>query len=401
MNLSILSGVIGDSPTLKLNAKAAELKKKGEPIVHLGGGEPIELAPKGSVEAMLAKVQSGKIKYSPATGLPELKSAVCEYTKEQYGKEITNANVIITGGAKQAIYNFLLCAVNPGDEVIFPAPYWVSYPEMVRLVGGTPVVVKPAQGIKVSLEEIKAAITPKTKAIMFNSPNNPSGILFEAEFIKNLVELCEEKNIWLMTDDIYHQLVFGGKKAPSPYAYAKNPDNIVTINGVSKLFGLTGLRIGWAVSTNTEMIKAMGRMQAQTTSCTSDLSQVGALAALQKDKDFIKNLQKTLETNRDILLKELSQIPNIKANVSDGTFYCLVDFSYYNKSSLDMSAFLLDKVLVATMPSAPFGVDGYLRISYCAGKENIVEGIKRIKWALDKNATGELKIGNKIIKKEW
>jgi len=401
MQLSNLSKIIGDSPTLKLNAKAAALKKAGEPIVHLGGGEPVELAPKGAVEAMLKKVQSGKIKYSPASGLPELKEAVCEYTKEQYGKEITKENVIITGGAKQAIYNFLLCAVNPGDEVVFSAPYWVSYPEMVKLVGGVPVVVRPKEGIKVTIEEIKTAITPKTKAIMFNSPNNPSGVLFEAEFIKDLVELCEEKNIWLMTDDIYHQLVFGGKKAPSPYAYAKNPDNIVVINGVSKLYGLTGLRIGWGVSTNTEMIKAMGRMQAQTTSCTSDLSQVGALAALKEDKDFIKTLQKTLETNRDILINELKQIPNIKINISDGTFYCLVDFSYYNKSSLEMSAFLLEKVLVATMPSAPFGIDGYLRISYCAGKENIMEGIKRIKWALDKNATGELKIGNKIIKKEW
>ena len=401
MQLSNLSKIIGDSPTLKLNAKAAALKKAGEPIVHLGGGEPVELAPKGAVEAMLKKVQSGKIKYSPASGLPELKEAVCEYTKEQYGKEITKENVIITGGAKQAIYNFLLCAVNPGDEVVFSAPYWVSYPEMVKLVGGVPVVVRPKEGIKVTIEEIKTAITPKTKAIMFNSPNNPSGVLFEAEFIKDLVELCEEKNIWLMTDDIYHQLVFGGKKAPSPYAYAKNPDNIVVINGVSKLYGLTGLRIGWGVSTNTEMIKAMGRMQAQTTSCTSDLSQVGALAALKEDKDFIKTLQKTLETNRDILVNELKQIPNIKINISDGTFYCLVDFSYYNKSSLEMSAFLLEKVLVATMPSAPFGIDGYLRISYCAGKENIMEGIKRIKWALDKNATGELKIGNKIIKKEW
>ena len=189
MKLSILSSVIGDSPTLKLNAKAAELKKKGEPIVHLGGGEPVELAPKGSVEAMLKKVQSGKIKYSPATGLPELKEAVCEYTKEQYGKEVTNANVIITGGAKQAIYNFLLCAVNPGDEVIFPAPYWVSYPEMVKLVGGTPVVVRPKEGIKVSIEEIKAAITPKTKAIMFNSPNNPSGILFDTR-----IGLCNQSN---------------------------------------------------------------------------------------------------------------------------------------------------------------------------------------------------------------
>lgn len=401
MELSNLSKIIGDSPTLKLNAKAAELKKAGEPIVHLGGGEPVELAPKGAVEAMLKKVQSGKIKYSPASGLPELKAAVCAYTKEHYGKEITNANVIITGGAKQAIYNFLLSAVNPGDEVIFPAPYWVSYPEMVRLVGGVPVVVRPAQGIKVSIEEIKAAITPNTKAIMFNSPNNPSGVLFEAEFIKELVELCEQKNLWLMTDDIYHQLVFGGKKAPSPFAYAKNPDNIVAINGVSKLFGLTGLRIGWAVSTNTEMIKSMGRMQAQTTSCTSDISQVGALAALKEDTDFIKTLQKTLEANRDILINELKQIPNIKINISDGTFYCLVDFSYYNKSSLEMSAFLLEKVLVATMPSAPFGIDGYLRISYCAGKENIVEGIKRIKWALDKNATEDLKVGNKIIKKEW
>ncbi|MDR0953652.1 MAG: pyridoxal phosphate-dependent aminotransferase [Elusimicrobiota bacterium] len=401
MKLSELSKLIGESPTLNLNAKTAALKKEGKPIVHLGGGEPESPAPLSAVEAIIKKAQTRQIKYSPTTGGVELKKAVCAYTKQNYGLDIGNANVIVSTGAKQAIYNFLLCAVNPGDEVIFPVPYWVSYPDMITLVGGVPVPVKAASGIEVSFEEIAKAVTPKTKVIMFNNPGNPAGIVYGADFVKKLVEFCEQKGIYLMTDDIYHQLVFDGVKTPSPFAYAKNPDNIVAINGVSKVYGLTGLRIGWAVSTNKEMIAAMGRMQAQTTSCNSDVTEAGALGALVGPQDCVEELRKTLESNRNALIEELRKIEGLNLTIPKGTFYFFVDFSYYNKDSNALAAFLLEKVMVATVPGASFGLDGYLRISYCASKENIFEGMRRIQWALDKKATGELKIGETIIKKDW
>lgn len=401
MNLSKLSAVIGDSPTLKLNAKTAQLKKEGLPVVHLGGGEPEYPAPQAAVDAIIKKAQSRKIKYSPTTGSADLKAAVCAYTKNNYGIDVNNSNVIISSGAKQAIYNFLLSVVNPGDEVLFPVPYWVSYPDMIQLVGGVPVAVKPAQGIQVTFEEIQKAVTPKTKAIMLNSPSNPAGVLFDAEFIKNVVQLCEQKQIFLMTDDIYHKLIFKGVTVPSPFDYAKNADNIVAINGVSKMYGLTGLRIGWAVSTNKELIAAMGRMQAQTTSCNSDLSEAAALAALNGPQEVVDELSKILENNKNILLAELSKIEGVNVTEPKGTFYCFADFSRYNGDSLALSAFLLDKVLVAVVPGVSFGLDGYLRISYCASKENIIEGVNRIRWALDKGSSAELKIGDKLIKKDW
>ncbi len=401
MKLSDLSFVVGDSPTLKLNAKTAALKKEGLPVIHLGGGEPEIPAPLSAVEAIIKKAESRKIKYSPSTGSPELKAAVVDYTYKHYGVKLENKNVIISSGAKQAIYNFLLSTINKCDEVVFPAPYWVSYPDMVKLVGGVPVPVKPAEGIKITFEELSAAVTDKTKAIMLNSPGNPSGVLYDEDFIKQTVELCEAKKIWLMTDDIYHQLVFEGKKAPSPFAYAKNPSNIVAINGVSKLYGLTGLRIGWAVSFNQELIAAMGRMQAQTTSCNSAISEAGALAALQGSQEIVDELRKILENNRNTLLSELSKIEGLKVTAPEGTFYCFADFSRYNKDSMAMSAFLLDKVMVATVPGISFGLEGYLRISYCAAKENIVEGLRRIRWALDKAAPAEIKIGDKNITKDW
>ena len=401
MKLSSLSALIGDSPTLKLNAKTAALKKEGFPIVHLGGGEPEYPAPQSAVDALIKKAQSRKIKYSPTTGSLDLRKAVCAYTKANYGFNPEPKQVIISAGAKQAIYNFLLCVVNPGDEVIFPVPYWVSYPDMITLVGGVPVQVRPQDGIQITFEQIKQAITPKTKAIMLNSPNNPSGTVFGDEFIKNLVELCEQKKIWLMTDDIYHQLVFDGVNPASPFTYAKDSSNIVAINGVSKVYGLTGLRIGWAVSSNTELIAAMGRMQAQTTSCNSDVSEAAALAALTGPQDCVDELRKILQNNRDVLIAELSKIPDVKINIPKGTFYCFADFSKYNKDSLALSAFLLDKVFVAVVPGVSFGLDGYLRISYCASKENIIEGVSRIRWALDKASSAELKIGDRIITKDW
>lgn len=401
MKLSDLSFVVGDSPTLKLNAKTAALKKEGLPVIHLGGGEPEIPAPLSAVEAIIKKAESRKIKYSPSTGSPELKAAVVDYTYKHYGVKLENKNIIISSGAKQAIYNFLLSTINKGDEVIFPVPYWVSYPDMVKLVGGVPVPVKPAEGIKITFEELSAAVTDKTKAIMLNSPGNPSGVLYDEDFIKRTVELCEAKKIWLMTDDIYHQLVFDGKKAPSPFVYAKDPSNIVAINGVSKLYGLTGLRIGWAVSFNQELIAAMGRMQAQTTSCNSAISEAGALASLQGSQEIVDELRKILENNRNTLLSELSKIEGLKVTAPEGTFYCFADFSRYNKDSMAMSAFLLDKVMVATVPGISFGLEGYLRISYCASKENIIEGLRRIRWALDKAAPAEIKIGDKNITKDW
>lgn len=402
ISLSKLANSIGDSPTLKINAKARALKAAGEPVIHLGGGEPTYPAPQAAVDAIIKKAQSRKIKYSPSSGTPEMKKAVLDYTEKQYGRRYEPANVLVSAGAKQALFNFLLAAVDAGDEVVFPAPYWVSYPEMVRMAGGTPVIVRPeaGKGLAVSAEQILKAVTPKTKAILINSPCNPSGQIYGEDFIKTIVEFAEKNNIFLVMDDIYHQLVFDGKKTPNPCAYAKEANNLVIVNGVSKLYGLTGLRIGWAVCANQELIGAMGRMQAQSTSCNSDLSEAAAAAALNGDQGVVKDLCRILEENRDALLKEAAAIPHVRVEKPAGTFYSFIDFSHYNADSNALAQYLLEKALVAVVPGEAFGAEGYLRISYCADKDSIVEGLRRIRWALDKNAPNEIKIGDKLVARD-
>lgn len=402
ISLSKLANSIGDSPTLKINAKARALKAAGEPVIHLGGGEPTYPAPQAAVDAIIKKAQSRKIKYSPSSGTPEMKKAVLDYTEKQYGRRYEPANVLVSAGAKQALFNFLLAAVDAGDEVVFPAPYWVSYPEMVRMAGGTPVIVRPeaGKGLAVSAEQILKAVTPKTKAILINSPCNPSGQIYGEDFIKTIVEFAEKNNIFLVMDDIYHQLVFDGKKTPNPCAYAKEANNLVIVNGVSKLYGLTGLRIGWAVCANQELIGAMGRMQAQSTSCNSDLSESAAAAALNGDQGVVKDLCRILEENRDALLKEAAAIPHVRVEKPAGTFYSFIDFSHYNADSNALAQYLLEKALVAVVPGEAFGAEGYLRISYCADKDSIVEGLRRIRWALDKNAPNEIKIGDKLVARD-
>ena len=397
--LSTRAKQIGDSPTLKINAKARALKAAGEPVIHLGGGEPTYPAPQAAVDAIIAKAQTRQIKYTPSSGTPALKQAVLQYTQTHYAHTFEPAHVLISAGAKQALFNFLLAAVEPGDEVVFPAPYWVSYPEMVKLAGGTPVAVKAQAGTYVTAQEIKQACTPRTKAILINSPCNPTGHIFDEAFIKELVEFAQQKQIFLVMDDIYHQLVYDGAKTPNPCAYANNFNNLVLINGVSKLYGLTGLRIGWAVSENKELIAAMGRMQAQSTSCNSDLSEVAACAALSASQACVDDLRRILQDNRNALLEELANIPHISVEKPQGTFYSFVDFSHYQADSNALAAYLLEKALVAVVPGKAFGKEGYLRISFCADKATIVEGIRRIRWALDQSAPNEIYIGDKLVKR--
>lgn len=386
MKLSKLAQTIGDSPTLKLNAQAAALKKEGKPIIHLGGGEPVFPAPQAAIDAIIAKAKTRNLKYSPTTGSADLKAAIIAFTKKHYNKEVKPSEIIVSSGAKQCLYNFLLSVIDAGDEVLYPAPFWVSYPEMVRMAGGEPVEVTPSNGVLTSIEDINKAITPKTKAIIINSPCNPSGMMFDEGFIKGIVTLCEQKELFLVMDDIYNQLVFDGKTCPNPYEYAQNGQNLVTINGVSKLYGMTGLRIGWAVSENKDLIAAMGRMQAQSTSCNSDLSEAGAIGALTGDQSCIEDLRNLLEENRAVLLEELGKIPHIKLTKPNGTFYSFADFSYYEPDSDKLAAYLLDEVMVAVVPGKAFGLDGHQRISFCASKDSIIEGVRRIAHALEKKS---------------
>ena len=402
MHISRLASELNDSPTLALNAQAAALREQGRPVIHLGGGEPQSPAPQAAVLAGIAKLQDGRVKYTPVGGTKRVKAAVIAYTSQHYGKTPAPAEVLVSGGAKQALYNFLLAAVDPGDEVLLPAPYWVSYPDMIRMAGGKPVIVAPPKGSFEPLaSDMKAAVTAKTRAIILNSPNNPSGTVYSQELVRELVEFCESRGIYLVMDDIYHQLVFAGAQTVSCYKFAKkDSSNIVVINGISKLYGMTGFRIGWSVACK-ELTSAMNRVQGQTTSCPSDLSQECAAAALEGDQQCVLDLRAALQENRDTLLAGLAGLKKLKVNPPKGTFYCLADFSAYNADSSALCKFLLENVLVVTVPGKEFGMEGHLRLSYCGKKEDIIEGTRRICWALDETASREITIGGKTVTRTW
>jgi len=404
MSLSLIARTIKASPTLALNEKAAILREKGDPVIHLGGGEPKSRAP---IEAMLSAVNllnSGEVRYAPADGIPDLKKAIIRYTEEFYHRKVYPENVIASSGAKQAIMVALQAIVNPQEEVIFPAPYWVSYPDMVKLCGGIPVPVLPEDGtFYPRMRDIEQRVSSYTKAIIINSPNNPTGAMYSKEFIAEVVEFCEKKNIYLIMDDIYHRLLFDGKKTVSAYDFTKKSvenSNLIIINGVSKQYAMTGFRIGWAVA-NKKLIEAMTNIQGHQTSGPSVVMQKAAVGALNGIQSSVESLRVTLENNRNVMIDYLKSFDGVKVYVPDGTFYCFADFSTYNKDSQALSNYLIEKVQVLTVPGKEFGLDGHLRLSYCGSIKDITEGIERMKWALDPNSPNELYIGDRKLVRDW
>ena len=404
MSLSQLARSIRESATLKLNETAARLRDKGEPIIHLGGGEPKSKAPTDAVINCAALLNTGEIRYTAPDGIPALKKAVIRYTEDHYRKTVLADNVIVSGGAKQALMVLLHAILDPKEEVIFPAPYWVSYPEMVKLAGGVPVPVTAEDGsFCPTVQEIADAVGSNTKAIILNSPNNPSGAMLAKDFVQEMVEFCERKSLYLIMDDIYNRLVFDGKSAPICYDFAKAPleeSKLVVINGVSKMYAMTGFRIGWAIASK-PLIEAMTTIQSQQTSGPASPSQWAAVGALNGVQSSVESLRVTLENNRNVMLDHLKAFDGVKVHKPDGTFYCFPDFSAYMKDSQKLSTFLLDKVRVVTVPGKEFGFEGHLRLSYCGTIRDITEGLDRIKWALDPNSANELYLGDRKLVREW
>ncbi|MDX1613691.1 MAG: pyridoxal phosphate-dependent aminotransferase [Candidatus Promineifilaceae bacterium] len=404
MSISKLASSIKESPTLKLNEAARLLRVKGEPVIHLGGGEPKNKAPITAVLSSAAKLRTGDIKYAPTDGLPSLKKAIIRYTEENYGRLVAPENVIVSTGAKQAIFNILYSIVNPQDEVMLLTPYWVSYPEMVKMVYGIPVMVTPEDGtFQPRMQEVEQAVSSYTRAIIVNSPNNPSGIMYPAEFIAELVAFCEARDIYLIMDDIYHKLVFDGQQAPSPYEFTdEDVENtrVIVVNGVSKVYGLTGVRIGWAI-TNRRLVEVMANVQSQVTSCPSVVSQAAAEGALTGMQSVVENMRLSIQNQRDVMMQQLGTFSDVTVTTPDGTFYCLPDFRAYNSNSTELAHFLLDKALVVTVPGVEFGMEGHLRLSYCGTNKDVIEGVKRMKWALDPNAPNEIYIGDRKLIRDW
>lgn len=404
MSVSQLARSIKASPTLRLNETAAKLREKGEPVIHLGGGEPKSRAPLDAVLNCAAQLNAGEVRYAPADGLPALKKAIIRYTEENYGRMVQPASVIVSSGAKQSIMTLLYAILEPKDEVVFPAPYWVSYPEMVRLAGGVPVPVLPEDGsFQPSVPDIADKVGSYTRAIILNSPNNPSGIMYSRDFIAEMVAFCEKKGLWLIMDDLYNRLVFDGRKAPNPWEFAKDvPDTskLVVVQGISKMYAMTGFRIGWAVA-NREVVEAMTNIQSHQTSGPVTVSQWAAVGALSGVQTSIESLRLTLENQRNVMVERLRTIPGVNVTRPDGTFYCFPDFSAYAKDSQKLAEQLLERVRVVTVPGKEFGMDGHLRLSYCGTLKEIMDGVERIKWAVDPAAPNELFIGDRKLVRDW
>ena len=404
MSISLIAKTIGESATLKLNEKAAILKAKGDPVIHLGGGEPKSKAPLDAITSAAGLLNSGEIRYTPADGIPALKQAIIRYTEDFYDRKVEPEHVMASGGAKQAIMVCLQAILNPQEELIFPAPYWVSYPEMAKLCGAVSVPVKSEDGsFYPRLQDIQEVIGSYTKAVIINSPNNPSGAMYSAEFIKDIVEFCEKEGLYLIMDDIYHRLIFDGRQRINPYEYAKDlseNSKLVLINGVSKQYAMTGFRIGWSIA-NKKLTEVMTNIQSHQTSGPSAVLQRAAVGALNSVQSSVDNLRLTLENNRNIMIDLLDSFDGVKVTKPDGTFYCLADFSYYDKDSTKLSNFMLEKVQVVTVPGVEFGLEGYLRLSYCGAVKDITEGIERMKWTLDPNSPNELYIGDRKLVRDW
>jgi aspartate aminotransferase len=404
VEVSSLASEIKTSPTLSLNEKARLLREKGEPVIHLGIGEPINMAPISAIKRSRELLKTRNIKYGPTCGLPSLKQAIINFTEENYERQILQKNIIVSTGAKQSLFNTLLSIVNPQDQIMLLAPYWVSYPEIIKLVHGVPMIVQPKPGtFQPRVEDIKDATTPRLKAIILNSPNNPSGHIYSNKFMAELVEYCERSGIYLIVDDIYQKLVSDGKQPIPAYHFTKesvDSSRIIVINGISKQYGMTGFRVGWVVASS-KLVHVMAKIQSQTTSCASLVSQAAAEGALSGSQDVVEELRQSIDNNRKLMIQHLGALNQVKFIPPEGALFCFPDFSAYDTDSIRLTNFILEKALVITVPGIGFGMEGHIRLSYAGSSLDIIEGIKRIRWALDPDADNEITIGEKRVFRDW
>ncbi|WP_158046609.1 aspartate transaminase [Skermanella pratensis] len=385
---------IKPSPTIAVTQKARELKAAGRNIIGLGAGEPDFDTPDNIKEAAIAAIRSGDTKYTPVDGTPALKKAICAKFKRENGLDYTPEQVTVGTGGKQVLYNALMATLNPGDEVIVPAPYWVSYPDMVLLADGVPVPVEcPADtGFKLQPQDLEKAITPKTKWLILNSPNNPTGAAYTRAELKALTDvLVRHPHVWVMTDDMYEHLNYDGFEFTTPAQVEPSLyDRTLTVNGVSKAYAMTGWRIGYAAGPK-ELIKAMGVIQSQSTSNPSSVSQAAAVEALNGPQDFIKERAEAFKERRDLVVSMLNQASGIKCHKPEGAFYVYPSCEgTIGKTTPDgkvigtdedFVTYLLESEGVAVVQGSAFGLAPFFRISYATSTAELEEACQRIQRA--------------------
>jgi aspartate aminotransferase len=387
-------GTIAESATLAVDAKAKALKAAGKPVIGFGAGEPDFPTPGYIVQAAVeAAANPAYHRYTPAGGLPALKDAIVAKTMRDSGLAVTPAQVLVTNGGKQAVYEALATMLDPGDEVLLPAPYWTTYPEAIRLAGGVPVpvVADEASGYLVSVGQLEAARTSRTKLLLFCSPSNPTGAVYPAEQVEEIGRWALDAGLWVLTDEIYEHLTYGGVTATSmPTLVPELQSRCVVVNGVAKTYAMTGWRVGWMLGP-TDVVKAATNLQSHATSNVANVSQVAAIAALTGDLSAVAVMREAFDRRRHTIVSMLREIPGVACPEPQGAFYVYPSVKALlgrpiggrvANSSVELAELILEEAEVAVVPGEAFGTPGYLRLSYALGDDDLVEGVRRMQQLL-------------------
>ncbi|MCP4049913.1 MAG: pyridoxal phosphate-dependent aminotransferase [bacterium] len=381
---------IEKSITLAITELAYELSKENKPVISFSAGEPNFSTPEKIKQAGINAINGNKTRYTAATGTIELKEAVAAKLKRDNGLDYGAADIVVANGAKQAICNTLMAIINPGDEVIIPAPYWVSYPSQIKIAGGTPVVMDTDETtcFKITADQLKKVITDKTRALFLTTPSNPTGAVYDEEELAKIAEVCVDKGIYVISDEIYEKLTYGGKRHVSIAGISEEVKNLtIVINGVSKAYAMTGWRIGYSAS-KPEIAKAIGKIQSHFTSNPSTPSQWASIEALNGDETEIEKMRVAFDERRLYMAEAVNNIKGISCFVPDGAFYVFPNISRLTgkksrsgiiNNSADFCKFLLNEKYVACIPGSGFGLEGYIRLSYATSMENIKKGIDLLK----------------------
>ena len=381
---------ISESQTVALTGLTNEMIRQGNDIISMGVGEPDFDTPMHIKEAGIQAISRGLTKYTATDGLYDLKKAISTWLKDSYDADYSADELIVTSGAKQAVAQAIFAVCDPGDQVLIPQPFWVSYPEQVKLAGAAPIFIETsAQGrFKISADDLKKAITKKTRLLLLNSPANPSGAVYSKQELEALVEIIRKAGIYVLADEIYDQIVFDNKKFASLSSFREIKDQLLYVNGVSKGFAMTGWRIGF-LAANKSIINAVKKFQGHTTSNASTISQYAAIEAFRGDKSFISGMVSTYQKRRDYLIKRLKSFKNVDCFEPEGAFYAFPDFSmYYNRdigltSSIDFCSYLLKKFNVAIVPGIAFGMENHVRLSFATSMDTLKNALYRIEAGLD------------------
>jgi len=380
MRLAARLGQVKPSLTLIISAKAKAMKAEGLDVCSFSAGEPDFDTPAHIIAAAKQALDSGKTKYGAAAGEPQLRAAIAHKLKTDNGLDYTPENVMVTNGGKHSLFNLMLALIDSGDEVIIPAPYWLSYPDMVAIAGGTPVIVPTdaSTGYKITPEQLRAAITPKTKLFVLNSPSNPTGVVYSPAEIQALAEVVVERDILVVSDEIYEKIVYDDTKQITIAAFGEEIfQRSIISNGFAKAYAMTGWRLGYLAGP-LEIIKAATTIQSHGTSNVCTFAQYGAIAALEGSQDCVETMRQAFAERRQVMLARLNAIPGLTCAKPDGAFYLFINIAQTGLSSLEFCNQLLDQHYVAAIPGIAFGADDHIRLSYATDMASIEKGMERL-----------------------